>query len=244
MYGGDGLARLEGKVVFTPYVLPGEIVHADVVRAKNDLWRGRLLQVIEPSAARIPPRCPYFLRCGGCQYQHAEYAFQVEQKRDILREVLRRVGKIELDCEIEVISGDAWQYRNRAQLHIENGAVGYFEHGSHVLCSIDHCPIVSPTLNGAISKLNAELPRFRWLTTTVELFTNETEVQVNVMDRIPVPLRPLFDSLGMREALDYNGFRVSRNSFFQVNRLLLDQLVETAVAGAEGETALDLYAGV
>ena len=244
VYGGDGLARLDGKVIFTPYVLPGEAVQADIDRVKNDLWRGRLIEVTSPSAARVTPQCPYFQRCGGCNYQHADYAFQVDQKRSILREVLRRVGKIEFDSEIEAIFGEPWQYRNRAQLHIENGAVGYFEHGSHTLCAIDHCPIVSPVLNGAIAKLKTELPAFRWFTGTVELFTNETDVQVNVLDRVPAPIRSLFESLGTSGSIEYDGFRVGRNSFFQVNRFLIDRLLDCTMGEASGDSALDLYAGV
>src|SRR5882757_85422 len=243
VYGGDGLARLDGKVIFTPYVLPGETVQADIDRVKNDLWRGRLVAVTSPSASRVTPECPYFQRCGGCNYQHAGYAFQVDQKRAILREVLRRVGKIEFDGDIETVAGEPWQYRNRAQLHIENGAIGYFEHGSHTLCAIDHCPIVSPALNNAIAKLNAELPRFRWFTGTVELFTNETEIQVNVLDRVPPLIRPLFESLGTSGPIEYDGFRVGRNSFFQVNRFLIHRLVDCTVGDATGDSALDLYAG-
>ena len=60
---------------------------------------------------------------------------QVEQKRSILREVLRRVGKIEFDGEIEVVAGEPWEYRNRVQLHVDGGDIGYFEHGSHTLCA-------------------------------------------------------------------------------------------------------------
>jgi 23S rRNA (uracil1939-C5)-methyltransferase len=243
VYGGDGLARLDGKVIFTPYVLPGETVQADIDRVKNDLWRGRLVAVASPSTDRVTPECPYFQHCGGCNYQHAGYAFQVDQKRAILREVLRRVGKIEFDGEIETVAGEPWQYRNRAQLHIENGVIGYFEHGSHTLCAIDHCPIVSPVLNDTIAKLVAELPRFRWFTGTVELFTNETDVQVNVLDRVPPLIRPLFESLGTSGAIEYDGFRVGRNSFFQVNRFLIDRLVDCTVGHATGDSALDLYAG-
>jgi 23S rRNA (uracil1939-C5)-methyltransferase len=244
VYGGDGLARLDGKVIFTPYVLPAETVQANIERVKNDLWRGELIEVTSSSTSRVTPECPYFQRCGGCNYQHAGYAFQVDQKRSILREVLRRVGKIEFDGEIEAITGDPWKYRNRAQLHIENGAMGYFEHGSHTLCSIDHCPIVSPILNDAIAKVNSELPAFRWFTGTVELFTNETDVQVNVHDRIPPPIRPLFESLGTSGSIEYDGFRVGRNSFFQVNRFLIDRMVDCTVGGSLGDSALDLYAGV
>jgi 23S rRNA (uracil1939-C5)-methyltransferase len=239
VYGGEGLARLEGKVVLIPYVLPGEIVRAEIERAKNDLWRGRLLEVLQPSPARISPGCPYFQRCGGCQYQHMDYPFQLEQKREILREVLRRVGKIEFAGEINVISGEPWEYRNRIQLHIEGGKVGYFSQGSRDLCSIDHCPIASPKLNETIGKIETNRA-----TTAVELFTNETEVQVNVIDRVPRPDLTVLASLGVTTPIDYAGFQVSRNSFFQVNRFLIDRLVDCAITDAKGEWAVDLYAGV
>jgi 23S rRNA (uracil1939-C5)-methyltransferase len=241
VYGGDGLSRQEGKVVFVPYVLPGEVVRAEVARVKNDLWKGRLLEVLEPSPERVAAPCSYFQRCGGCHYQHAGYAQQLEHKRTILREVLRRVGKIEFDGEIGLIAGEPWHYRNRAQLHIANGAVGYFEYGSHTLCAIDHCPIVSPGLNATIAKLSAGAPN---CTATVELFTNETQTQVNVLDRVPRSALSFFQTLGGTEPLEYDGFRVSRNSFFQVNRFLVEQLVECAIGDLSGESALDLYAGV
>jgi 23S rRNA (uracil1939-C5)-methyltransferase len=243
VYGGDGLARVDGQVVFIPYVLPGEVVRADVERAKNDLLRGRLREIVTPAASRVEPRCPYYYRCGGCQYQHADYAFQLEQKRDILREVLRRVGKIEFEGEIGVVSGEPWGYRNRIQLHLQNGAIGYFEAGSHKLCAIDRCPIASPKLNETIARLGAEAPNYRGLTAGVELFTNEANVQVNVLDRIPRSARSLFEAVGSPEPVEYAGFRVSRNSFFQVNRFLVDALVDAACEGLAGEHALDLYAG-
>jgi len=220
VYGGEGLARLDGKVVLVPYVLPGEVVRAEVAPVKKGLFRGRLIEVISPAPARAAPPCPYFQRCGGCQYQHIDYASQVEHKRSILREVLRRVGKIEYDGDIAAIAGEPWGYRNRIQLHADRGTVGYFEQGSRRLCPITHCPIASPALNEAISTLHV-----RSSEESVELFTNESEVQTS---------RPI----------DYAGFRVSRNSFFQVNRFLIDPLVECATSDREGNWAVDLYAGV
>ena len=239
VYGGEGLARLEGKVVLIPHVLPGETVRAETDRAKNDLWRGRLIEVLQPSPSRITPGCPYFRRCGGCQYQHINYPFQLEQKRSILREALQRVGKIEFAGEINVISGEPWQYRNRVQLHIEGGKVGYFSQGSRDLCAIDHCPIASPKLNETIGKIDAPQA-----STAVEFFTNEAEVQVNVLDRVPRQALAALAALGVTTPIEYGGFRVSRNSFFQVNRFLIDRLVECAIADVKGEWAVDLYAGV
>jgi 23S rRNA (uracil1939-C5)-methyltransferase len=239
VYGGEGLARMEGKVVLVPFVLPGEVVRAETERAKNDLWRGRLIEVLQPSPSRIAPGCPYFQRCGGCQYQHLDYPVQLEQKRAILREVLQRVGKIEFAGEIGAISGEPWQYRNRVQLHLEAGKVGYYAQGSRDLIAIDHCPIASPKLNETIGKMQGQQA-----STAVELFTNETEVQVNVVDRVPRQALSALATLGVTTPIEYNGFQVSRNSFFQVNRFLIDELVRCAVGGAKGEWAVDLYAGV
>jgi 23S rRNA (uracil1939-C5)-methyltransferase len=239
VYGGEGLSRLDGKVVLIPFVLPGETVRAETERVKNDLWRGRLLEVPQPSGSRIAPGCPYFQRCGGCQYQHIDYTVQLEQKREILREVLRRVGKIEYAGEIGAISGEPWQYRNRVQLHVENGKAGYFGQHSRDLVAIDHCPIASPKLNETISRIDAQQA-----STALELFTNETEVQVNVVDRVQRSALTALASLGVTTPIDYQGFQVSRNSFFQVNRFLVDRLVECATGDATGEWAVDLYAGV
>jgi 23S rRNA (uracil1939-C5)-methyltransferase len=239
VYGGEGLARLDGKVVLTPFVLPGEVVRVEIDRAKNDLWRGRLIEVLEPSPSRMTAQCPYFQRCGGCQYQHIDYPVQLEQKREILREVLQRVGKIEYTGEIGIISGEPWQYRNRVQLHIDGGKVGYFAQGSRDLVAINHCPIASPKLNETIGKIDAPQAN-----TAIELLTNEIEVQVNVLDRVPRFALGALASLGVTTPIEYQGFQVSRNSFFQVNRFLLDQLVACAVGDAKGDWALDLYAGV
>ena len=244
VYGGDGLARSDGRVVLMPYVLPGELVRARVRRAKNDLLRGAAEQILEPAAERVEAACPYFGSCGGCHYQHTSYENQVEQKRQILLEVLRRVGRIEFDGPVETVSAGPWHYRNRTQLHIHKGAAGYFAAGSHAVIAIDHCPISSPRINEAIGQLARELPHYRWFDATIELFTDETTLQVNVQDQVPASIRPILDGLGSNDPIQYNGFRVSRNSFFQVNRFLIETLVETALAGASGTTAADLYAGV
>src|SRR5437867_1668455 len=141
VYGGEGLGRVEGRVVFAPYVLPGERVLVEPVSGRGGLFRARLGEVIEPAKARVEPPCPYFGRCGGCHYQHASYEAQLEVKRSILRETLRRVGKIDWPGELATLAREPWGYRNRAQFHITEGGIGYLEAQSHNLCAITHCPI-------------------------------------------------------------------------------------------------------
>jgi 23S rRNA (uracil1939-C5)-methyltransferase len=253
VYGGDGLGRVEGRVVLAPYVLPGERIRAEAAQEKPGLVRARLLEVLEAAPERVPPPCTYFGRCGGCHYQHAPYELQLAAKRAILVEELQRLGKIEPPAEIEVIAGEPWGYRNRALLHIEGRRLGYREARSHKLCAIDSCPISSPKVNETIGALNEMLRDSRWplFLRSLEIFTDEEQVQLNVVDTDRPVARRFFDWCAEKipglvtGALDYRGrFRVGANSFFQVNRFLVDRLVTAAVAGAQGETALDLYAGV
>ena len=243
VYGGDGLARENGQVVLTPFVLPGETVRAEVTRAKNDLLRGRLVSVVSPAPERVEPRCPYFLRCGGCHYQHASYEYQLGQKRAILLEVLRRIGGMEYSEEVAVLAAEPWQYRNRVQLHVAGGKVGYFEAGSHALVAIEHCPIASPKLNECIAVLAREVAGMRPFEATLELFTNENEVQFHLRDRAPQAFVSLLRTLGVSTPIEYGGLRVSRDTFFQVNRFLTERLVEATLGDSSGSWAMDLYAG-
>jgi 23S rRNA (uracil1939-C5)-methyltransferase len=256
VYQGDGLARLDGQVVLVPFVLPGEQVSVITKRVKNGLLRGYSPKALKPSPERETPRCEYFANCGGCHYQHAQYAFELEQKRAILCETLQRLGGITYENDIHVISGDPWYYRNRIQLHFTHESAGFRKAESHDLCAIAHCEISSPVLNEVIEKLQwaAKQPEWPAFLRSLEVFTNETEVQLNVLDSVrPIAAR-FFRWCGTflpelpQGPIEYGAaghvFRISRGSFFQVNRYLVDVLVEEVIAEKEGTRAVDLYAGV
>ncbi len=258
VHGGLGLARWEGRVVLAPFVLPGETVRLRIAGRRPGRLLGRLEEIREPAAGRVAPPCPYFQSCGGCMLQHADYALQLELKRAILAESLRRIGKISPPEEIAAIAGPPWDYRNRVQFHLDGRRIGFFQPGSHRLCPVARCLIASPAVNRTLAALTEMLPdaRFPRFLRSLEVFTNERQVQLNVTaaaggravarrffqwcaERIP----------GVAEgALDYETggetYRVGYRSFFQVNRFLIEPLVACALQDAQGETALDLYAGV
>jgi 23S rRNA (uracil1939-C5)-methyltransferase len=154
------------------------------------------------------------------------------------------------------VSGPEWGYRNRTQFHVGRGEIGFFAHGSHRLVPVDRCPISSPKINETLQALRDMLAdrRFPTFIRSVEVFTNEAEVQLNVVEAEQPVARRFFEWCAERlpglapGAIEYaaggSSFRVRRNSFFQVNRFLVDAMIETALADAAGETALDLYAGV
>ncbi|MEA3004859.1 MAG: rRNA (uracil1939-C5)-methyltransferase, partial [Acidobacteriaceae bacterium] len=125
IYGGDGLARVpEGKTVFVPGTLPGELVEATIASDKRSFATGALGDVLEPSAERVVPGCAYVPRCGGCQYQHASQAFQLQMKLDILKETLTR-AHLPLPNEIGSVAGPPWGYRNRIRLQVKGNALAY-----------------------------------------------------------------------------------------------------------------------
>ena len=161
VYGGEALGFQAGRTVLAPRVLPGERAEVEEVRRQKGVIHARPLRILEPSPERIEPLCPYFGRCGGCQYQHLPHSAQVATKAEILRETLRRLGQVKWEAPIPAHSGPAWNYRNQAQLKIgmpAEGApaLGYFEAESNRLVPIDACPILSPRLSALLAALRSE----------------------------------------------------------------------------------------
>ncbi len=216
VYGPDALAHHEGKPVFIPFVLPGETVSAQLVEDKKKFARAKPIEILERSPERADPPCQYFTRCGGCHYQQMSYERQLAAKTEILRETLRRLGKIDWQEEIRVHpspplgpepSGSGLSYRNRAQFKIKNTfatflQVGYYAPGTTALCPVHHCPIVSPALNRALEAL-AQLaaedqlpPELR----EAEVFADDRDETLlltlsHVGIRQPVPLRGIAELL-------------------------------------------------
>ncbi len=127
-YGGEGIGRLpDGRAVFVPFVLPGERVRARIVEEKRGFARAELLEVLQPAAGRISPRCAHFGVCGGCHYQHMDYKSQLSAKEAILRDQLERIGKLsDPPLRPAVASPQPWNYRNHIQFHLDpDGRLGY-----------------------------------------------------------------------------------------------------------------------
>jgi 23S rRNA (uracil1939-C5)-methyltransferase len=163
IYGGEGLAHHDGSTVFVPFVLPAERVAAAPVEQKKKFIRARVERLLEPSPDRASARCPHFGICGGCDYQHIPYESQLKYKTEILRETLRRIGRIEWPGDITTHASPPWAYRNRAQWKVrplgEDGAggmgIGYFRANSTALCAVEDCAILSPLLLKTLLALRA-----------------------------------------------------------------------------------------
>lgn len=144
----EGVCRHQGQVVFVPGALPGETIRALIVKVQKSHAFGKLLQVIEPSAQRETPLCPYFSRCGGCGTQHMRYEAELAMKRRHIQDVMARIGG--LDIEIPPVLGMAepWRYRNKTSqpVTLRHGTpvVGFYERRSHRVIPTAECLIAMP----------------------------------------------------------------------------------------------------
>lgn len=153
-YGGKGIGRIGGKVVFVPYTAPGDRVRIDITYEKKRFLEGRLLEVVIPSPLRQSPPCPLFGRCGGCNWQHISYLAQVDWKQRIFRDAIERIGGIaDLPLEPPIPSAEPLRYRAKAQFHIRDHKWGFFEAGSHRVVEVEECHLLDPILNMAFISL-------------------------------------------------------------------------------------------
>ncbi len=155
-FGGKGVGRTEGLVVFVPYTLPGETVTVAITRKKKNYAEAALVSVEQPSPDRVEPECPYFGRCGGCAYQHIAYPAQLAIKSGQVEQTLRRVGKLaEVPMRPMVASPKPYGYRNRIRVHVAEGVVGFYAADGYSLIDIEHCPIASDEVNERLAGLRA-----------------------------------------------------------------------------------------
>ncbi|MGC2352377.1 MAG: TRAM domain-containing protein, partial [Candidatus Udaeobacter sp.] len=155
-FGGKGVAREQGKAVFVPYTIEGELVSAEIVREKKQFAEAELIEVKEMSPHRVTPECPYFGRCGGCAYQHISYEHQLAIKWRQVRDALQRIGKLkDIPMRPIVPSPRQYAYRNRITVHAQDGAIGFYRRDSHKLLDIERCPISTDEVNRALAELRA-----------------------------------------------------------------------------------------
>ena len=115
-YGGKGVARLNGFVIFVRGAVPGDSIRGRVIKKKKDYAEAGITELLEPSPDRVPPPCPYSGTCGGCQWQHVRYGRQLEYKRAQIQESIARLGAIpDVPVHAVIPSEKQYAYRNKME---------------------------------------------------------------------------------------------------------------------------------
>ncbi|MDH7490058.1 MAG: 23S rRNA (uracil(1939)-C(5))-methyltransferase RlmD [Anaerolineae bacterium] len=263
---GAGIARDDGKVVFVPYTVPGDVVRARLIEDKPRFARAVLEEVIEPSPHRVEPLCPYFGDCGGCQWQHIAYPMQTQYKSRIMGEQLEHVGKLTgVDVCETVGMADPWGYRNSARLTVgSDGTLGFQRAESHEVVAVEDCLILHPSLRELLRTLDVEFPELMALTLRAGVRTGERmvvletagdeppEIEVDIPVSCALALEDgsvatLIGETAIHEVVAGRRYRISPTSFFQVNTVGAERLVEVVARALDPqgwERLLDLYCGV
>jgi 23S rRNA (uracil1939-C5)-methyltransferase len=233
--GGDGVAHLpDGRVVFVPFTAPGDLVRVRLVETRARFARGRVEEILEAGPARATPVCPVFGSCGGCTWQHVDYAAQLDAKRRILRDAIRRIGGMdEPELGRVLPSPSEYAYRGRTRVRVERGRVGYLRRRSHALCAVSRCPVLVPVLDRRLHEIAAHPPQAQgeW-----ELASGSDEVRACPLGTPGAP----------RIRLEVGDHRIAVSSgvFAQSNALMLETLVtRVGDAAGRGVLAVELYAG-
>jgi 23S rRNA (uracil1939-C5)-methyltransferase len=239
--GGMGLAHAGGKTVFVSLAAPGDHVRVRIDRQQGELLFASIVEILTPSPVRIEPPCPYFGRCGGCDFQQLTYEAQLAAKAGIIRDCLHRIARLEDIPEIVVMpSPNNWRYRMRAtwQIDQELRTIGYYERGSRRVCDVADCAVLKPELQETLERVRA----MEW-----HQFPRDLKHLDAVTGENGVSLSPPFADFRTNElslTVRSEVYQYNADAFFQINPSLLGQLVEYAIGYASGKTVLDLYCGV
>ncbi|TMH29680.1 MAG: 23S rRNA (uracil(1939)-C(5))-methyltransferase RlmD [Betaproteobacteria bacterium] len=162
---GRGVARApDGKVLFVDGALPGERAAVQIMTGGRRFDLGRVSRLLVESPGRRAPRCPHFGICGGCATQHADLATQMAAKQDWLLQNLARIGKVEPERVLPMVTGDEWGYRHRARLSVrrvdkKGVMVGFRERRSTYVADMHQCPVLPERISALIDPLRALIER-------------------------------------------------------------------------------------
>ena len=273
VYGGECLGRLpDGRAVFVPFVLPGELANIEITESKDRFARGRSIELLEVSPDRVIPPCPYFSICGGCHYQHLGYAQQLSLKKGLVEDQLQRIGKFSDLPEVQITASPTpFGYRNQVQFHPTRAEdaettsrLGFKRAASDEVLPIEKCLLIPDEMNELLSQIEMDVDsgiarvgmRLDSEGEIMLVFEGETDEPPELFIDLPVSSTYLSPdgrslNLGGNDALVYRvlgkEFLVSPESFFQVNLPVAQEMVShvlTLIEGRENLSILELYSGV
>ena len=219
--GGEGVAHLnDGKVVFIRTAARGDKLEIEMTEEKPRSARAKIVRIQTPSPYRIEPDCPYYPKCGGCDFRHIDYDEELNIKLQRINDALERIGGQKARVSEILRTGSTEGYRNKVVLHSNQQSIGLYSAQSNEIVPIDRCLLLKDNLNDAIKNL--------------------TPGGKNTLRSGRNGLEP-----PLEEELDGLLFRIS--GFFQVNTeaaLLLFERAREYAALTKKETRIDIYSGV
>jgi tRNA/tmRNA/rRNA uracil-C5-methylase (TrmA/RlmC/RlmD family) len=249
-FGGSGVARVQGMVVFVPFTATHDEVIVEIRSVRKKFALAEVRQILKPSAWRVSPVCRYFGRCGGCQLQHIDYDEQLVIKEKQVRETFARLGNFPSPPVLQIIASPGpFHYRGKADYHIRIGkdgrliSLGFMEGASDSVLDIERCEIVAESINESCRVWREALQRGerKCRRDRQTIWSSGEDGKIIAVPDEGAAL-PILSRIVRGKSLT-----VPYGGFFQINTTLLDNFVEQVVKFADltgGETVLDAYCGV
>lgn len=251
---GNGIGRVNNKIVFVPKCITGDLVEIEIFKNHKKYDDGRMLKIIESSDDRIESICPYYYMCGGCNISNLNYSKQLEYKKNKVINIFKRYLNIDINPEI-IGSDKRYEYRNKITFHKKNGVLGLISINNEIM-KIDECLLVSERVNELYRKIcNEDLSKVEKI--VIKECDNGLILDIDVSMKIDnikdMCLSIYCNSLCMYKRDD--GFIhigdikyiVSKDSFFQVNSDNISRLYDVVVRYGDfrqTDKVIDLYCGV
>lgn len=251
---GRGIGYNEGKVIFIPKAIPGDVVDIEITNSYKKYDIGKIIEIIEPSNERIDVGCPYYYECGGCHISNLKYFNQVNFKKDKVIDIFKRYLNKEIVPRV-ISSEKDFEYRNKITYQVENGKIGLVDINNNFI-EIDKCLLVSDRVNKLLSILKKED-----LSKTIKIVIRECDNGLILSITGDIKIDNLINECleiyingerkyFLEEGYLYIGnlkYRVSDKSFFQINTSNICHLYDEVIRYGEftgNERVIDLYCGV
>ena len=252
---GRGIGYTSGKIVFVKNALPGEVVTLKNIKEHKKYITADIQNIVKKSELRNIPKCPYYDSCGGCNLMHVGIDYQEEYKEEKVKEILKKYANIKENVKF-IKNNKELYYRNKVTLKVKNGEFGYYNDETHNFINVNNCLLVNNKINEFIKS------------NVIKINNGELIIRVNYQDELLISIKSeenisilndinkynvvgvvLNDKIiyGTSFFYDYIGdfkFKVSYNSFFQVNNYMASNIFMILKSNLKGKNLLDLYCGV
>lgn len=260
---GRGIGKINNKVIFVSNALPEEIVDVDIVIDKKKFYEGEVKEFLKTSSKRVEPICPYFDKCGGCQFLNLKYIDSLDYKQNKVEEIMNKYVDMNFKINSIVSCDNSLYYRNKTTFQV-NDDIGFYKEKTNNLIPIDKCYISDTKINDIykIIKDNISLTNIKQIIIRATKKPKEIMVIFKIngyidKNNILSLLKDRVNSIYINDELIYGKskiieklcdkyFYISPNSFFQVNTLQAEKLYNKAIEYAnitKNDIVLDLYCG-
>ena len=252
---GRGIGYTSGKIVFVKNALPEEVVTLKNIKEHKKYITADIQNIVKKSELRNIPKCPYYDSCGGCNLMHVGIDYQEEYKEEKVKEILKKYANIKENVKF-IKNNKELYYRNKATLKVKNGEFGYYNDETHNFINVNNCLLVNNKINEFIKS------------NVIKINNGELVIRVNYQDELLISIKSEENISFLNDINKYNvvgvvlngkiiygtsffydyigdfKFKVSYNSFFQVNNYMASNIFMILKSNLKGKNLLDLYCGV